>query len=253
MLLLEDRRFFVYALVDPRNNQVFYVGKGRDSRPLYHFKEAKRKTGKDSPKIAKIRKIWKCGLQPQIFFLKKYITEPIAFEIEFFYLKKLCFDLLTNISFGKGFGGDVYSNHYDKEGYSRKLSSANSNRYKNQENIKISKDASLTLWKNEEYAEKVRSGLRRAFSKPEVIKKLSDADKRYRERNPEKYKKEKSNAGKKGIAARKKKEELLGKGRLINKNGIVKRVYSSQLDSYLSEGWKLGMKENSGVPETSNY
>ncbi len=36
--------FYVYLLVDPRNGEVFYVGKGTGARPLAHGVEAARAT-----------------------------------------------------------------------------------------------------------------------------------------------------------------------------------------------------------------
>jgi len=35
--------FYVYALIDPRNNKPFYVGKGKGERWKHHFRETKKK------------------------------------------------------------------------------------------------------------------------------------------------------------------------------------------------------------------
>ena len=32
--------FYVYGLIDPRNNQLFYIGKGKDNRVFEHEKES---------------------------------------------------------------------------------------------------------------------------------------------------------------------------------------------------------------------
>ena len=52
-----DYKYYVYRLVDPRNMQTFYVGKGSGDRVFQHAKEAK--IGKDqdekSEKIAQIQ------------------------------------------------------------------------------------------------------------------------------------------------------------------------------------------------------
>lgn len=68
-LLLEDKRFYVYALLDPRKPgtykygsivfeyEPFYIGKGYDKRILDHIWDAKKENHKNTPKINKIRKI----------------------------------------------------------------------------------------------------------------------------------------------------------------------------------------------------
>jgi hypothetical protein len=48
-------RFFVYDLIDPRNDEVFYVGKGTKNRPYEHAKYAK--AGVRSRKCNRIREI----------------------------------------------------------------------------------------------------------------------------------------------------------------------------------------------------
>lgn len=34
--------YFVYALIDPRDGSIFYIGKGKGIRPYRHLEEAKR-------------------------------------------------------------------------------------------------------------------------------------------------------------------------------------------------------------------
>ena len=36
----EALRYYVYALVDPRNNKIFYIGKGKENRVFQHAKGA---------------------------------------------------------------------------------------------------------------------------------------------------------------------------------------------------------------------
>lgn len=49
----------VYLIVDPRNDEVFYVGSGNKSRFKQHLKEASRGVG--SNKCDRIREIWAAG------------------------------------------------------------------------------------------------------------------------------------------------------------------------------------------------
>lgn len=51
--------YYVYELVDPRTDEVFYVGKGKGYRIDYHEQEARR--GKQSRKCDRIREIHASG------------------------------------------------------------------------------------------------------------------------------------------------------------------------------------------------
>ncbi|QIG70676.1 GIY-YIG domain-containing protein [Rhizobium phage RHph_I1_18] len=57
-------KFYVYELIDPRNNEPFYVGKGRFDRPNDHGREALKESSSDRNKLKhhKIRKINAAGL-----------------------------------------------------------------------------------------------------------------------------------------------------------------------------------------------
>jgi hypothetical protein len=46
--------WYVYALRNPRNNQVFYVGKGKRNRWFEHIKEAREKITDPKLKLQKI-------------------------------------------------------------------------------------------------------------------------------------------------------------------------------------------------------
>jgi uncharacterized protein len=70
--------YYVYAYVDPRNSQVFYVGKGCRARALAHLDEAG-----ESAKVARIAELHAAGLHPKIDILAHGIaTEDIALRIE---------------------------------------------------------------------------------------------------------------------------------------------------------------------------
>jgi hypothetical protein len=76
--------FFTYLLIDPKNNQPFYVGKGSGNRHEYHIKEAKKeKYGKraNRHKINIIRAILNKGFE---VIIKKIAApdEKHAFEME---------------------------------------------------------------------------------------------------------------------------------------------------------------------------
>lgn len=73
--------FYVYLLRNPlRDDEPFYVGKGRGRRVEHHLREAK--SGKKSYKCSIIRKILKSGFLHKIEFVASDVTEKYAFQIE---------------------------------------------------------------------------------------------------------------------------------------------------------------------------
>ncbi len=79
-----DYKYYVYRLVDPRNMQTFYVGKGSGDRVFQHAKEAK--IGKDqdekSEKIAQIQDILSTGKEVICIIHRWGLSEKTAFEVE---------------------------------------------------------------------------------------------------------------------------------------------------------------------------
>ena len=70
--------YYVYFLVDPEKDQVFYVGKGRKNRAHSHLKGIK-----SSKRVQdKIKSIRLKGLEPSIIFHQVNLTEKIAYEME---------------------------------------------------------------------------------------------------------------------------------------------------------------------------
>jgi len=73
---------YVYMLVDPRNNQPFYVGKGRGNRCRFHLDEAKYYTKRKSLKLNKIRKLFSLGMEPTIIKVEENVTDAQAIDLE---------------------------------------------------------------------------------------------------------------------------------------------------------------------------
>ncbi|MBT4187269.1 MAG: hypothetical protein HOE14_08670 [Gemmatimonadales bacterium] len=88
--------FYVYALVDPRDDAVFYVGKGTGQRLLSHGREAllRADSGPRSDKVARIREIRCSGHEPRIDIVRHGIEEAEAFLIEAALID--CLDDLSN-------------------------------------------------------------------------------------------------------------------------------------------------------------
>lgn len=76
-------RNYVYALRDPRNKEVFYIGKGVNSRILQHKKESDENPESQRQKLAKIQEIEASGHKVEHFFIRTEIgTSEEALAIE---------------------------------------------------------------------------------------------------------------------------------------------------------------------------
>ena len=81
--------YYIYALVDPRTNQPFYVGKGLKSnqRHLDHFNESLSTTS-NRHKFFKIQALQRQGLDVLIQILQDNIMdENIAYQTETYYIQ----------------------------------------------------------------------------------------------------------------------------------------------------------------------
>ena len=74
-----EAKYFVYALVDPINNQPFYIGKGCGERPYKHL------DGTDTcnmKKVKYIENIRNLGLEPSVEIIKGNMLEKDAYDFE---------------------------------------------------------------------------------------------------------------------------------------------------------------------------
>lgn len=98
--------YYVYVLIDPRDDQIFYVGKGTGDRPSSHDREAAARLtaepDKSKRKTERIRDITATGLTPLIDIVRHGIeTEDEAFQIEAALIDCLRPNI-TNIDAGHG-------------------------------------------------------------------------------------------------------------------------------------------------------
>ena len=89
---------YVYALIDTRDDAVFYVGKGRNRRMYQH--ELNAKSGKLGIRHDRIRDILAAGACVECRVLAEYDTDVEAFEAEKGFIAQ--FDGLTNQNAGGG-------------------------------------------------------------------------------------------------------------------------------------------------------
>jgi hypothetical protein len=75
--------YYVYGLIDPRDDMVFYIGKGRDDRWKNHFIESSLNKEGNTKKTAKIKKLNSLGYEPHVeFFAQNIEDEQLAYSIE---------------------------------------------------------------------------------------------------------------------------------------------------------------------------
>ncbi|RKF22291.1 hypothetical protein DBZ36_01190 [Alginatibacterium sediminis] len=99
---------YVYALVDPRNDSIFYVGKaGFNARPFHHLK-MKDEKGKRGSKNDIIEEIRSSGKEPRVDIIRHGLAdEQTAFEVEAAVIDALGQSNLTNL----------VSGHHKERGY----------------------------------------------------------------------------------------------------------------------------------------
>ncbi len=106
--VIEQLQYYVYRLIDPRNGQTFYVGKGKGNRVFAHVNDALKgfegqayedsEEDDVSAKIQQIRDIRNAGLEV-IHVIQRYgLTEKEAFEVESALID--AYGELTNIQSG---------------------------------------------------------------------------------------------------------------------------------------------------------
>ncbi len=107
--VIEKLGFYVYFLKDPRNKQVFYIGKGKGNRVFDHLRGAIEVDAEIGPgmdtKLEMIREITGSGHDVLHYILRHGLDEKTAFEIEASIIDFLGIDSLSNIQ-GGYYSGD---------------------------------------------------------------------------------------------------------------------------------------------------
>ncbi|MCH5220206.1 MAG: endonuclease [Muribaculaceae bacterium] len=97
--------FYVYALTDPRDNRIFYIGKGKGDRIFQHVQDSIKEKD-ENLKLDTIRSIHKAGLEVGYYILRHNLDEPTAYIVESTLIDLLSYDrfnkesILTNIVCG---------------------------------------------------------------------------------------------------------------------------------------------------------
>jgi hypothetical protein len=80
-LTIEKLDFYVYALINPNDNQPFYIGKGIGNR-VFNHQNCSIKDDFSNLKLDKIREIIDSGFEVEHIIIRHGLTEKEAFEIE---------------------------------------------------------------------------------------------------------------------------------------------------------------------------
>lgn len=94
---------YVYRLIDPRNGETFYVGKGVGNRVFAHIRSEKASDGDDlTDKIQRIREINQAGFEVAHVIHRHGMDDATALEVEAALID--AYPGLTNIAGGSGSG-----------------------------------------------------------------------------------------------------------------------------------------------------
>lgn len=74
--------FYVYALIDPRDDKVFYIGKGSGNRVFFHEIESKKAYNRDKDKLNRIQEIEDSGFLVKRLIINWGLSESEAFVAE---------------------------------------------------------------------------------------------------------------------------------------------------------------------------
>lgn len=105
---------YVYALVDPRDSSVFYVGKGTGRRMYQHEREVMRGKVSNAAKASRIAEILAAGLRVACKVLAVFGNDAAAFKAERAFIAEHAG--LTNANAGGGGSVAVYTEGGTQEG-----------------------------------------------------------------------------------------------------------------------------------------
>lgn len=93
----EELKYYVYVLIDPRDNKVFYVGKGNANRVFSHISESVENP-RDTEKLETIRAIKKDNQKVKHYIIRHGLEESEAFLVESVLIDFLTFKDFSEVS-----------------------------------------------------------------------------------------------------------------------------------------------------------
>lgn len=184
---MNDERFYVYYLIDPRTNEPFYVGKGTGHRCFAHLSKNPN-TCKNKRLFGHIRKMRLQGTEPKVIKVKEYLTEDAAYSLEKQEIAKygrIGFEergILFNILEGgtgpeSGLVGELnpfYGKAHSEE-TKKAISKANTGKKRSEEHRQSISKAQKGVPKSEEHRRKIGEKSRGRTPLDETKEKLADA------------------------------------------------------------------------------
>lgn len=96
-IVTEKLRYYVYLLIDPRSDKIFYVGKGSGNRIFDHVNMA-LETERESDKFTTIRDIQQLGLEVKYYIVRHGLDEEDAYTVESVLIDILTFSDFSSIA-----------------------------------------------------------------------------------------------------------------------------------------------------------
>jgi hypothetical protein len=96
----KHERYYVYALMDDRDNSAFYIGKGCGRRAWQHMHAWRKGTERNYAKTARISEIMAAGGTVSVNILVENLTETKALRLEREIIREFGIKNLTNIQPG---------------------------------------------------------------------------------------------------------------------------------------------------------
>ncbi len=110
--VIQKLKTYVYRLIDPRNGETFYIGKGRGNRVFAHIRAAQNLEGDPvDNKLKRIHAIRLGGFEVAHVIHRHGMDDATAFEVEAALID--AYSGLTNIA--GGFGGNEYGAMHARE------------------------------------------------------------------------------------------------------------------------------------------
>ena len=91
--------YYVYTLTDPRNDTIFYVGKGKGDRAWKHGRLQDRCGNVRKDNL--IKKLQRLGMEPQVTIVKEFVYEEDAYDYEDHLTESIGIENLTNAKIGQ--------------------------------------------------------------------------------------------------------------------------------------------------------
>lgn len=117
-LTLQKLNYYVYGLVDPRNNKNFYIGKGTGNRVFQHEAESDKNPESEKAKLQIIKSIEESKKEVKHILINWGLTEKEAFAAEASLINLMNYisiDTLTNIVAGYHSNGCLSAEEVERE------------------------------------------------------------------------------------------------------------------------------------------